>query len=117
MSSVNKVILIGNLGADPELSFLPSGGAVANIRLATTLRWKDKQTGEMKEETEWHRITAYDRLAEIAAEHYQKGKKIYVEGRIRTKTWTDKDNVQRYMVEIIASSMQSLSAQNQTAEA
>jgi single-strand DNA-binding protein len=108
MASVNKVILVGNLGADPETRYMPSGDAIANIRLATTFRWKDKQTGENKEETEWHRIVFRGRLAEIAGEYLKKGSPCYVEGRIRTRKWQDKEGQDRYTTEIMADNMQLL---------
>jgi single-strand DNA-binding protein len=108
MASVNKVILVGNLGADPETRYMPSGDAIANIRLATTFRWKDKQSGENKEETEWHRITFRGRLAEIAGEYLKKGSPCYVEGRIRTRKWQDKEGQDRYTTEIMADAMQLL---------
>jgi single-strand DNA-binding protein len=108
MASVNKVILVGNLGADPETKYLPSGDAVTNIRLATTDRWKDKASGEMKEATEWHRIAFFGRLAEIAGEYLKKGSQVYVEGRIRTRKWQDKEGQDRYSTEIVADSMQML---------
>lgn len=108
MASVNKVILVGNLGADPETKYLPSGDAVTNIRVATTDRWKDKASGEMKEATEWHRIAFFGRLAEIAGEYLKKGSQVYVEGRIRTRKWQDKEGQDRYSTEIVADSMQML---------
>jgi single-strand DNA-binding protein len=108
MASVNKVILVGNLGADPETKYLPSGDAVTNIRIATTDRWKDKASGEMKEATEWHRIAFFGRLAEIAGEYLKKGSQVYVEGRIRTRKWQDKEGQDRYSTEIVADSMQML---------
>ena len=108
MASVNKVILVGNLGADPETKYLPSGDAVTNIRMATTDRWKDKASGEMKEATEWHRIAFFGRLAEIAGEYLKKGSQVYVEGRIRTRKWQDKEGQDRYSTEIVADSMQML---------
>ncbi len=108
MASVNKVILVGNLGADPETRYMPSGDPIANIRLATTFRWKDKQTGENKEETEWHRIVFRGRLAEIAGEYLKKGSPCYVEGRIRTRKWQDKEGQDRYTTEIMADAMQLL---------
>ena len=108
MASVNKVILVGNLGADPETKYLPSGDAVTNIRMATTDRWKDKASGEMKEATEWHRIAFFGRLAEIAGEYLKKGSQVYVEGRIRTRKWQDKEGQDRYTTEIVADSMQML---------
>lgn len=102
---LNKVMLIGNLGADPEVRFLPSGGSVATIRLATSRRWKDKQTGERKEETEWHRVVFFSPLAEIAGEYLKKGSQVYVEGRIRTQKWQGQDGQDRYTTEIVASEM------------
>jgi single-strand DNA-binding protein len=100
MASVNKVIIVGNLGADPETRFLPSGEAVANIRVATTETWKDKTSGEKKEATEWHRIAFFGRLAEIAGEYLKKGSQVYVEGSLRTRKWQDKDGQDRYTTEI-----------------
>ncbi|OTP74409.1 single-stranded DNA-binding protein [Caballeronia sordidicola] len=108
MASVNKVILVGNLGADPETRYLPSGDAVANVRLATTDRYKDKASGEMKEATEWHRVTFFGRLAEIVNEYLKKGSSIYVEGRIRTRKYTDQAGVEKYATEIVAEQMQML---------
>src|SRR3954464_4832435 len=108
MASVNKVILVGNLGADPETKYLPSGDAVANIRLATTDRWKDKASGEMKEATEWHRIAFFGRLAEIAGEYLKKGSQVYVEGRIRTRKWQAKEGQDRYSPQIVAAALQML---------
>lgn len=105
---VNKAILIGNLGGDPEVRYMPSGGAVANITLATSEVWKDKQTGEQHDRTEWHRIVFFNRLAEIAGEYLKKGAKIYVEGRIQTRKWQDKTGQDRYTTEIIANEMQML---------
>ena len=105
---VNKVILIGNLGADPEVRYMPSGGAVTNIRIATSESWKDKQTGETQERTEWHRITLYNRLAEIAAEYLRKGSKVFIEGSIRTSKWQDQNGQDRFTTEIVASNMQLL---------
>jgi single-strand DNA-binding protein len=104
---VNKVILVGNLGADPETRYMPSGDAVTNIRIATSESWKDKQTGEQQERTEWHRITFYKRLAEIAAEYLRKGSQVYVEGRLRTRTY-EKDGQTHYSTEIVADNMQML---------
>ena len=108
MASVNKVIIVGNLGADPETRYMPSGDAVTNIRVATTDRYKDKASGEMKEATEWHRIAFFGRLAEIAGEYLKKGSPVYIEGRLRTRKWTDKENIERYTTEIVADSMQLL---------
>ncbi|MBL8386127.1 MAG: single-stranded DNA-binding protein [Burkholderiales bacterium] len=108
MASVNKVILVGNLGKDPEVRYAPSGDAFANVTLATTRTWKDKNSGEKKEETEWHRIVFNGRLAEIAGEYLKKGRPIYVEGRLRTRKWQDKDGQDKYTTEIIADQMQML---------
>ena len=108
MASVNKVILVGNLGADPEIRYLPSGDAVANIRLATTDRYKDKSSGEMKELTEWHRVSFFGRLAEIVNEYLKKGSSVYIEGRIRTRKWTDQSGQEKYSTEIVADQMQML---------
>lgn len=105
---LNKVTLIGNLGQDPETRYLPSGGAVTNISLATTRRWKDKQSGERREESEWHRVCFFNRLAEIAGEYLRKGSQIYVEGRIRTHKWQDNDGNDRYTTEIVATEMHML---------
>ena len=107
MASVNKVILIGNLGKDPETRYMPNGDAVTNITLATTETWKDKN-GEKQEKTEWHRITFYRKLAEIAGEYLKKGRPVYVEGRLETRKWTDKAGVERYTTDIIASDMKML---------
>jgi single-strand DNA-binding protein len=108
MASVNKVILVGNLGADPETRYMPNGDAVANIRLATTESWKDKASGEKKEITEWHRVVFYRKLAEIAGQYLKKGSAVYVEGRIRTRKWQDKEGQERYTTEIEANEMQML---------
>ncbi len=108
MASVNKVILVGNLGADPETRYMPNGDAVANIRLATTESWKDKATGEKKEITEWHRVVFYRKLAEIVGQYLKKGSAVYVEGRIRTRKWQDKEGQERYTTEIEANEMQML---------
>jgi single-strand DNA-binding protein len=108
MASVNKVILVGNLGADPEVRYLPSGDAVANIRLATTDRYKDKQSGEYKEMTEWHRVSFFGRLAEIVSEHLKKGSSVYIDGRIRTRKYQAQDGTDRYSTEIVADQMQML---------
>src|SRR3954463_4873944 len=107
MASVNKVILVGNLGRDPETRYLPDGGAVANIRIATTDTWKDK-SGEKQEHTEWHRVAFFGKLAEIAGEYLKKGSPVYVEGRIRTRKWQDKEGQERYSTEIVADRMQLL---------
>ncbi len=108
MASVNKVILIGNLGADPEVRAMPNGESVANIRLATTETWKDKNSGERRESTEWHRVIFYRRLAEIAGQYLRKGSQVYIEGRIRTRKWQDKDGQERYTTEIEATEMKML---------
>ncbi|MDP4530039.1 single-stranded DNA-binding protein [Alkalimonas delamerensis] len=110
---VNKVILIGNLGNDPEVRYMPQGGAVANLSVATSESWKDKNTGEMKEQTEWHRVVIYQRLAEIAGEYLRKGSKVYLEGKLKTRKWTDKDNIERYTTEIVANEMQMLDSRNE----
>jgi single-strand DNA-binding protein len=108
MASVNKVILVGNLGADPEVRYLPSGDAVANIRVATSDRYKDKASGDMKENTEWHRVAFFGRLAEVVGEYLKKGSSVYIEGRIRTRKWTDQAGQERYSTEIVAEQMQML---------
>ena len=108
MASVNKVIIVGNLGADPEVRYMPSGDAITNIRVATTDRWKDKASGEMKEATEWHRIVFFGRVAEIAGEYLKKGSQVYVEGRLRTRKWQDKEGHDRYSTEVVADTMQML---------
>lgn len=108
MASVNKVIIVGNLGRDPETRYMPNGDAVTNIAVATTESWKDKGTGEKKELTEWHRITFYRKLAEIAGQYLKKGSQVYIEGRLQTRKWTDKEGVERYTTEIIADTMQML---------
>jgi single-strand DNA-binding protein len=105
---VNKVILIGNLGQDPETKSLPSGSAVTNIRVATTEGWKDKQTGEKKEHTEWHSVVFFDRLAEIAGQYLKKGSQVYIEGTLRTRKWQDKSGNDRYTTEVRGSDMQML---------
>jgi single-strand DNA-binding protein len=105
MASVNKVILIGNLGKDPEVRYMPSGAAICNITLATSRVSKDKTSGEKQEQTEWHRVVFFERLAEIAGEYLKKGKSVYIEGRLQTRKWTDKDGVERYSTEIVASEM------------
>ncbi len=108
MASLNKVMLIGNLGADPEVRYLPSGDAVTNIRIATTESWKDKASGEKKEETEWHRVSFFGKLAEIAGEYLKKGSAVYIEGRIKTRKWQDKEGQDRYSTEVVADRMQML---------
>jgi single-strand DNA-binding protein len=108
MASVNKVIIVGNLGRDPEVRYMPSGDAIANIAVATSYRSKDRTTGEQKESTEWHRISFFGRLAEIVSQYLKKGASIYVEGRLQTRKYTDKDGVERYATDIIAENMQML---------
>lgn len=105
---INKVILIGNLGADPEVRYMPSGNAVTNVTLATSTSWKDKQTGEQQDRTEWHRVVFFNRLAEIAGEYLRKGSKVYVEGSLKTRKWQDKSGQDRYTTEIVANEMQML---------
>ena len=109
---VNKVILIGNLGSDPEVRYMPNGGAVCNFNVATSESWKDKQTGEQRTQTEWHRITIYRRLAEIAGEYLKKGSKIYLEGRLQTRKWQGQDGQDRYTTEVIANEMQMLDSRS-----
>ena len=105
---LNKVMLIGNLGQDPETRYMPSGAAVTNLRVATAEQWKDKQTGERQERTEWHSVAMFGRLAEIAAEYLRKGSQVYIEGRIQTRKWQDKQGNDRYSTEIVANEMQML---------
>lgn len=112
---VNKVIIVGNLGQDPEVRYMPSGGAVANITVATSESWNDKGTGEKKEQTEWHRIVLFGKLAEIAGEYLKKGSQVYIEGKLQTRKWTDKDGVDRYTTEVVVSmggTMQMLGGKN-----
>ena len=111
---VNKVILIGNLGADPEVRYTQNSTAIANLSIATSETWKDKQTGEPREQTEWHRCVAYRRLAEIAGEYLKKGSKVYVEGRLQTRKWTGQDNVERYTTEVVINEMQMLDSRGGT---
>ncbi|MBK6853056.1 MAG: single-stranded DNA-binding protein [Burkholderiales bacterium] len=108
MASVNKVILIGNLGRDPEVRYTPNGAAICNVSIATTRNWKSKDSGERQEETEWHRVVFYDRLAEIAGEYLKKGRPVYVEGRLKTRKWQDKEGKDNYTTEVIADQMQLL---------
>ena len=105
---INKVILVGNLGQDPETRYMPSGGAVTNFTVATNESWKDKQTGEQKERTEWHKVAMFGRLAEIAAEYLRKGSQVYIEGRLQTRKWQDRDGNDRWTTEIVANEMQML---------
>lgn len=111
MASVNKVILIGHLGRDPETRYTADGAAITNVTIATSDRWKDKATGEQKEATEWHRVVFFGRLAEIAAEYLKKGRPVYVEGKLRTRKWQDKEGQERYTTEIVADQMQMLGGQ------
>ena len=109
MTSVNKVILVGNLGRDPEVRYTPDGSAICNISIATTSQWKDRNTGERREDTEWHRVVFYNRLAEIAGEYLRKGRSVYIEGRLKTRKWQDKETGQdRYSTDIVAEQMQML---------
>ena len=111
MSSVNKVILVGNLGADPEKRFLPSGGSVTNLRLATSEVRKNRSTGESIEHTEWHRVVLFDRLAEVSAQYLSKGSQIYIEGKLRTRKWQAQDGTEKFMTEVVAEEMQFLGGQ------
>lgn len=109
MASVNKVIIVGNLGRAPEVRYTPDGAAICNVSIATTSNWKDKNTGEKKEETEWHRVVFYNRLAEIAGEYLKKGRSVYIEGRLKTRKWQDKDTgAERFSTDIVADQMQML---------
>ncbi len=118
MRGINKTIIVGNLGQDPDTRYLPSGSAVTNISVATSESWKDKQTGEQKDRTEWHKVTMFGRLAEIAAEYLRKGSQVYIEGKLQTDKWQDKDGNDRYTTKIIANQMQMLgSRQGQTQSA
>ena len=108
MRGVNKVIVVGNLGQDPDTRYMPSGSAVTNISIATSEKWKDKQTGEPRERTEWHKVSMFGRLAEIAAEYLRKGSQVYIEGKLQTDKWQDKDGNDRYTTKIIANQMQML---------
>lgn len=112
MASINKVILVGNLGRDPEVRYTPDNNAITNISVATTDRYKDKHTGEQKEITEWHRVVFFNRLAEIAGEYLKKGSQVYIEGRLRTRKWTDQSGVDKYTTEIIADQMQMLGSRS-----
>lgn len=109
---VNKVIIVGNLGSDPDTRYMPSGSAVTNLSIATSESWKDKQSGEQKERTEWHKIAMFGRLAEIAAEYLRKGSQVYIEGKLRTRKWQDKDGKDRWTTEIVADEMQMLGARS-----
>ncbi len=110
---INKVILIGHLGQDPEVRALPSGSSIANLRIATTESWKDKQSGEFKEQTEWHTVVLFGRTAEVAAEYLKKGSQVYIEGRLRTRKWQDKTGNDRYSTEIVGNDMQMLGGRGQ----
>lgn len=116
MASVNKVIIVGNLGRDPEMRYMPNGEAVANIAVATTENWKDKNSGEKKELTEWHRVVFYRKLAEIVGQYMKKGSSVYLEGRLQTRKWTDKEGAEHYTTEIIADNMQMLGGRPQGAD-
>ena len=116
---VNKVILVGNLGQDPEVRYMPSGGAVANITLATSESWRDKATGEMKEQTEWHRVVLFGKLAEVAGEYLRKGSQVYIEGQLRTRKWTDQSGQDKYTTEIVVNvggTMQMLGSRQNSAQ-
>ncbi len=117
MASVNKVILVGNLGRDPEVRYTPEGSAICNVSIATTSNWKDKATGERREETEWHRVVFYNRLAEIAGEYLRKGRPVYVEGRLKTRKWQNKEGVDQYTTEIVADQMQMLGGRGEMGDA
>lgn len=117
MASVNKVIILGNLGRDPEVRFSADGAAVCNIAIATSSSWKDKNSGEKREETEWHKVVFYGRLAEIAGEYLKKGKPVYVEGRLKTRKWQNKEGVDQYTTEVIADSMQLLGGREEGSQA
>jgi single-strand DNA-binding protein len=112
MSGVNKAIVLGNVGNEPEVKYMSSGDAVANFSIATSEKWKDKQTGQQQEKTEWHRITAYKKLAEIIQQYVHKGSKIYIEGKLQTRKWTDQNGVEKYTTEIIANQMQMLDSRS-----
>lgn len=116
MASVNKVILVGNLGRDPETRYMPNGDAVTNCTLATTDTWKDKTSGEKREATEWHRIVFFRKLAEIAGQYLKKGSQVYIEGSLKTRKWTDKEGVEKYTTEIIADTMKMLGTRQSTDE-
>jgi single-strand DNA-binding protein len=116
MASVNKVILVGNLGRDPETRYMPDGAAITNVSVATSFQWNDKASGEKKEETEWHRVVFRGKLAEIAGEYLKKGSQVYVEGRLRTRKWQDKEGQDRYTTEIVADRMQMLGSRSGAGE-
>ena len=114
---INKAILVGNLGGDPEVRYMPNGAAVTNITIAMSESWKDKQTGQLQERTEWHRVVFFNRLAEIAGEYLHKGSQVYVEGSLRTRKWQDQNGQERHTTEIIASEMQMMNSNQQTSGA
>lgn len=114
MASVNKVIVLGNAGRDPEVRYTPSGAAICNLTLATSRKWKSKESGDTQEETEWHRVVLYDRLAEVAGEYVKKGKPVYIEGRLKTRKWQDKEGKDNYTTEIVAESLQLLGGRDET---
>ena len=116
MASVNKVIVVGNLGRDPETRYMPDGGAITNVSVATSFQWTDKASGEKKEETEWHRVVFRGKLAEVAGEYLKKGSQVYVEGRLRTRKWQDKEGQEKYTTEIIADRMQMLGSRGGAGE-
>ncbi len=116
MASVNKVILVGNLGRDPETRYMPDGAAITNVSVATSFQWNDKASGEKKEETEWHRVVFRGKLAEVAGEYLKKGSQVYVEGRLRTRKWQDKEGQERYTTEIVADRMQMLGSRSGSGE-
>ena len=113
MAGINKAIIVGRLGKDPEMRYMPDGTAIANFTVATSEDWKDKSTGEKKERTEWHRIVAFQKLGEICGEYLSKGKQVYIEGRIQTRSWDDKDGNKRYTTEIVASTVQMLGSRDE----
>ena len=117
MASVNKVIIVGNLGKDPEVRYTPDGASVTNVTIATTDTWKDKATGEKKEATEWHRVVFFGKLAEIAGQYLKKGRQVYVEGALRTRKWTDKEGQERYTTEIVANEMKMLGSREGMSDA
>lgn len=116
MASINKVIIVGNLGADPETRYMPSGDAVTSIRVATTDKWKDKQSGEMQESTEWHSISFFGKLAEIASQYLKKGSQVYIEGKLQTRKYTDKNGVEKFATSIKADTMQMLGGRQEGGE-
>lgn len=116
MRGVNKVILVGNIGQDPDVRYMPNGKAVTNLRIATSEQWKDKQTGDKQERTEWHSVVLFDKLGEIAGQYLKKGSQVYVEGKLQTRKWQDKEGKDRYSTEIIASEMQMLGGRQQSDE-